>query len=314
MRVVSIGDANVDIILRSRMPPRGKQVVIEDYEVHGGGCATNFALACSRLGAKVKLVGKIGADHWGRFLLDELRKNGVDISSMVISRNVKTGVTYAIVEKGERSFITFRGGNAQLSLQDIREKDIVGDVVHIPSFFLLENLRPHYPRLMKLARSRGALVSFDTGWDPFGLWRRTDHLLEAIANCDVMFPNLVEARMITGRKAAGPKELVQRLMKMGPKIVCIKMGDRGSAVGEAGRLCRIPAFPVEVVDTTGAGDVYNAAFVLAYLRTHDIVLAGHFASAAAAISVTGAGWAKYPRLSDVNGFLRSRGHEPVEFG
>jgi len=310
--VLCIGDANIDVILRTRFPPRGKQVVISDYQVYGGGCATNFALACSRLGASVRLIGKIGKDHWGAFLVEKLRKNKVDVSEMVISKYVKTGVTFAIIEDEERSFITFRGGNASLSIQDIPLKKLMANIVHIPSFFLVESLRPHYAKLMKLARSRGAIISFDTGWDPFGLWRKTPHLLRTLQSTDVFLPNLDEARRITGRISEGPKKLARRLLTMGPKIVCIKMGCRGSVVAEGTRVYRIPAFSVETVDSTGAGDVYNAAFMLAYFKTRDVLRSARFASAAAAISVTGPGWERYPYRSDVNGFLRTHGYAPVD--
>jgi ribokinase len=256
-------------------------------------------------------MGKIGADYWGRFLIERLRREGVDTSKMVVSPHVRTGVTYAIVEGAERSFITFRGGNASFSIQDIDLREVKADIVHIPSFFLLEALRPHYAELMNRARSRGALVSFDTGWDPFGLWRKTPHLMNALANADVFLPNLDEARKITGLTGADPKKLAFKLLRMGPKIVCIKMGPRGSLVSDGTRARRIPAFPVEVVDSTGAGDVYDAAFMLAYSKTRDVFSSARFASAAAAISVTGAGWERYPGFSDVNGFLRSRGYEPL---
>jgi ribokinase len=307
MRILSVGDINVDVILRSRFPPRGKQVVIEDYQVHGGGCAANFALACAKLGTRVRLAGKVGRDHWGQFVLEELRRAGVDVTDVVISGETKTGITYAIVEETERSFITYRGGNVEFSIADISLKKIHGDVVHFPSFFLLENLRPHYSRLMETAKSKGALVSFDTGWDPFNQWRSTKYLLETLESADVFLPNLGEARMITGKLGAGPKELARRLLKMGPEVVCIKMGERGVVAADRKGLCRIPSFSVEVVDTTGAGDVFDAAFVIDYSNTGELSHAGKFASAAAAISITGPGWARYPEASEVREFIRNCG-------
>jgi len=311
VRVVSIGDINVDIILRSGFPPRGKQVVVDDYKVYGGGCATNFALACARLGVKTKLIGRIGDDYWGKSLLKKLRENGVNTADVVISKDTKTGVTYAIVDEEERSFISYRGGNAHLSITDIPLEKIQADVVHIPSFFLLQSLRPHYQKLMKHAKSGGALVSFDTGWDPFNRWRKTKYLFDALRNANVFLPNLDEARMITGKLAASPKELAERLLKMGPEIVCVKLGKNGSVVADHGGTRKIQPFTVEVIDSTGAGDVFNAAFMVGYLKTKDIVRSGIFANAAAAISITGPGWAKYPHASEVNGFLRSYGFEPL---
>ncbi|MEW6592319.1 MAG: carbohydrate kinase family protein [Candidatus Hadarchaeota archaeon] len=332
--VLAIGDINVDIIARTSFPPKGKQVVAKDFELHGGGCAANFALACARLGVKSKLIGKVGADEFGEFALKQLKKGGVDVLDVMISEG-RTGVTVAVVEGKERSFITFRGENATFSKSDILVDRLDYDIIHMPSFFLLESLRPSYSLLAAKAKKQGAcLTSLDTGWDPFGKWWRTEFLAEALKNFDVFLPNLDEARGVLRAPTVSERALVDRVLEAGPRIVAIKRGSKGSIVGQGTvpalppkvpvlsfkgpqavkqekKFAKVKPFKVEVVDTTGAGDVFNAAFLLAYMYSKDIITAATFANAAAALSVTGPGWSGYPGWSQVNAYLRKNGLQQV---
>lgn len=313
MKILAIGDVNVDVILRSGPPPKGKQVVIDDFDVYGGGCATNFALACAKLGAEVKLIGRVGDDHWGSFILEKLKRGGVNVRDVAAAKGKKTGVTFALVEGLERSFVSRRGENAALSARDVKIKRFDFDLLHIPSFFLLESLQPDYPKIMRKAKEKRVLVSFDTGWDPFGRWGKNSPLLDAIREANIFLPNLDEARMILEAPKASDKELAKTLLGMGLKAVAIKEGAKGSFVADREKSARIPPFKANVVDTTGAGDVFNAGFLLAYMKTNDVVRAGRFGNAAAAISVTGPGWERYPTNAEVNALLRSSGFEPLLF-
>lgn len=314
MKVLAIGDVNVDLILPFHMPKRGKQVIVGDFQIHGGGCAANFSLACANLGAQSKLVGRVGDDVFGEFVLKELNKYGVDTRDVVTSEGGKTGVTVALIRGAERSFITYRGENAAFSRRDIGIGKIDADLVHIPSFFLLEKLRPSYVELAKAAKKSGAVVSFDTGWDPFRKWDRTKFLIKTLENFDIFLPNIDEARAILGLHRGGEVQLARKFLNLGIKAVAIKEGERGSFVTNGSKFARIRPFKTKVVDSTGAGDVFNAAFLMAYLGSNDIVTAGRFANAAAAISLTGTGWSRYPTLTQVTQFLRKRGLTAVEIG
>ncbi|MEM3402329.1 MAG: PfkB family carbohydrate kinase, partial [Candidatus Hadarchaeales archaeon] len=236
-------------------------------------------------------------------ILTNLRRGGVDVSGVIAGKG-GTVLTLALVDENEPSFISFRGENEILSLENIDEKELEGDLVHIPSFFLLRSLQPDYPKLMKNAKKNGALVSFDTGWDPKGWWSRNRFLLPTIKEANMFFPNLREAAKILEKKAS-PQALARDLIKLGPKIVTIKMGEKGAIAAEAdGKIYTSKAFKVKVVDTTGAGDVFNAGFVVSYLRTKDVDFSLRFGCAAAALSITGVGWEKYPSFKDVEMMLR----------
>jgi ribokinase len=306
-KISAIGDINVDIISPvSRLPRRGKQVVVSDIQVHGGGCAANFAFACAKLGMDVKLFGRVGDDLFGKYVVDLLENGGVDVSGIKISR--RTGATIALVQGVERSFISYRGENAEFSLKDFNLGEVKGDLVHLPSFFLLEKMQPYYSEILE---NIDAEKSFDTGWDPGG-WKskKIENVKSLLPKVDLFFPNLSEAERIIGVK--GPlsrseeEKLALRYLSMGVKVVVVTMGERGCIVASNGRVMRVPAYEVEVVDTTGAGDVFNAGFVVGYLKGEDLKTCAEFGSAAAAISVTGFGWNRYPTFNEVESFLSSR--------
>jgi len=311
MWVLAIGDINVDIIARTKLPPKGKQVVPQDLEFHGGGCAANFAFACAKLGAKSKIVGKVGADYFGDLVIEELKKGPVDVQDVAVTDG-RTGITFAVAEEEERSFVTFRGENATFVERDIPFTRLDYDIVYMPSFFLLESLRQSFSKLATRARNQGSFTSIDTGWDPFGKWAETEFLIDAIKSFDAFLPNLDEARAILRAPAAKEKTLMERLFRIGPRVVAIKRGEKGSIVGEKdNKIFRVPPFRIKAVDTTGAGDVFGAAFLLAYMSTKDVEVAGRFANAAAAVSVTGVGWSGYPTLGQVNDLLRKKGFRAV---
>jgi ribokinase len=118
-KIATIGDVNVDLIARiDRMPDLGKQVVTSDFQTHGGGCSANFSMQCARLGMDIQLFGKLGDDVFGRFVLIELEDNRVDTRNVRLTDR-KTGVTVAMVQGIERSFVTFRGENATYNINDI---------------------------------------------------------------------------------------------------------------------------------------------------------------------------------------------------
>ncbi len=302
--IASIGDINVDLIVPlKKMPYRGRQVLVDDLQIHGGGCAANFAYACSKLGMKVKLFGKLGNDIFANFVLDILKKSGVNLSGVRTSG--KTGVTISLVQKDERSFITYRGSNSELSLEDICVEDIKADLVHLPSFFLLEKMQSHY---LDLIESIDALKSFDTGWDPGG-WSRekVNTLKKILPEVDLFFPNLAEAKRILGIKGVLQEKEIEKLagryIELGVPLVVIKMGKGGCLATDGNDMIKAPAFRVDEVDTTGAGDVFCAGFVVYYLKGKSLERCLKFANAAAALSVTGYGWSSYPTLKEVEHFL-----------
>lgn len=304
MKIVAIGDMNVDLIVPVKeMPRRGEQVLTDDLQIHGGGCAANFALACARLGAKSKLFARAGDDMFGNHVLQILKSEGVDVKDIVQSSC--TGATVALVQGLDRSFISYLGENANFSINDINLSKVKGDLVHLSSFFLLRNLQPDYPKLMDEITSK---ITFDTGFDPEGF--RSDrmvYLRSVIKRVDIFFPNIEEAKRIMGINSLLDKpeqrNLAKKYLALGIKTIAIKKGENGCLASNGKELIEMPAFKANVKDTTGAGDVFNAGFTVSYLENKGLEECCRFASAAAAISISGRGWASYPMKRDVVEFL-----------
>ncbi|OPY28490.1 MAG: putative sugar kinase [Methanocella sp. PtaU1.Bin125] len=304
-KIATIGDVNVDLIARiDRMPDLGKQVITKDFQTHGGGCSANFAMQCARLGMDIQLFGKVGDDVFGTFVLVELEDNRVDTKNVLLTDR-KTGVTVALVQGIERSFVTFRGENATYGIKDIDLTKIDADLVHLPSYFLLDGLRCDYANLIDLLHGAGIKVSFDTGWDPRGFQKEElDPLFEIIPKVDIFLPNIDEARKILGDDSLSPESAARILLDMGVKVVVIKMGKVGCYVtdGQTGEF--VPSFKVKVVDTTGAGDTFMAGFLSAYLYGKSLRDCAIIGSATAGLKIGGVGWSTYPTRQNVNQFLR----------
>ena len=301
MKIAAIGDVNVDLITSvESLPKKGGQVITNDFQIHCGGCAANFAFACTKLGAEVKLFGNVSDDLFGRHIIKTLECNSVDISNVLMSDG-KTGSTVSIVQGSDRSFITYRGTNATFSIREVDFKKLKVDLTHLTSFFLLEALQSDYK---KIASSAYGLRSIDPGVDPFG-WHpeKLRQLREILPKIDIFFSNLDEARRITGKRY--PRQIIDKLLNLGIKIIALKMGERGSIVADGKNITRLAAFEVNTADTTGAGDAFDAGFVFAYLDGKDIIECAIFANATAALSIEGVGWNTYSTLEEVNDFLRA---------
>ena len=303
-KIATIGDVNVDLITRiDRMPDLGKQVITTDFQVHGGGCSANFALQTARLGMDIQLFGKLGDDVFGTYVLVELDDNRVNTKNVRLT-DKKTGVTVALVQGIERSFVTFRGENATYNINDIDLANIDAEIVHLPSYFLLDGLRYDYVNLIDLLHGAGIKVSFDTGWDPRGFPPETvNPIFDILPKVDLFLPNIDESRKILGDEKLTAEKAARIFLDMGVKIAVIKMGKDGCYIASGDYAEFIPSFKVPVVDTTGAGDTFNAGFVSAYVSGHSLKECALIGAATAGLKVGGVGWSKYPTRQSVNKFL-----------
>lgn len=297
--VTSIGDINVDVITSKigDMPGRDSQILVHSVEFSSGGCAANFAKALSRLGTPVRFVGRVGDDFFGNFL-----RSGFGDVDLRLSVGDRTGVTVGITfEDDTRSFLTYPGSNSGLTVDGIDLELIEGRCLHIASFFL-QGLRENTKEILDFAHGRGMITSFDTGWDPGG-WSSADRDLvkDVLPGVDLFFPNVKEGRAITG--VGDERTICRRLLDLGLKLVALKCGKKGCCIASEDAYSFVPSFRVDSVDTTGAGDVFDAAFVYGFLKDWDLERIGRFANAAAALSTTGYGTQQYPTLEDVEKLL-----------
>ena len=302
MEVTSVGDINVDLVCSNLvdMPGRDSQVLVDDLFMSSGGCAANFAKAASRLGLKTRLFGKTGDDIYGEFLRGEL--SGVDLH---LAKGSKTGVTYALTFRdGSRSFLTYPGSNREFGVGDIDLDLVEGGFLHVASFFL-QDLREKTRDLLAHARGKDILCSFDVGWDPGG-WGEKDRelVIDILEAVDIFFPNLREAEAITG--LSDVEEVCDSLLDMGPDIIALKLGSQGSFIATKGERFGVEPLEVDVVDSTGAGDVFAAGFIYGRCRGYSLEESGRFANAAAALSTKYMGSSCYPTEKEVAGFIRNR--------
>ena len=300
MDVTSIGDINLDAITSKlkELPEKDSQMVVSDLSLSSGGCAANFAKAISRLGLETRFIGKVADDIIGEFL-----RNSMEGVELVLSKGSKTGITFAMVfEDDTRSFVTYPGSNGEFKIDDINLDLIEGKYLHVGSFFL-QGLREDTKKVLDHAHEKGMLASFDTGWDPAG-WGKDDVKLvrEILKGVDIFFPNLKEGEAITGAK--GRERVCEELLSLGPQIIALKLGSEGSYIATEKERISIPPVKVDVVDTTGAGDVFGASFVYGHSKGWDLGGCGRFANASAALSTRGYGSSSYPAPSEVDDILQ----------
>ncbi len=246
------------------IPEKGKLVLTERTELHIGGCASNTAVVLKRLGVDVSIIGKVGSDNLGNFLLGKLNEEKINISRIKKSSKTTSGTIVMVHPDGERSFIHSTGANGDLHLKDIDFDYLKGfPLVHIAGAFLMPGFdgKPLVETLKK-AKKCGLITCLDTAWDSTGKWIKL--IGEALPHIDYFLPSIEEARMIAGREK--PEEVAEFFINKGVKNVCLKMGGQGSYIHNRKENYRILAPEAEKIDTTGCGDAYAAGFIAGILR------------------------------------------------
>ncbi len=290
MDVLSLGIFVVDVLGRpiNRFPDKGKLVLFEQLEIHPGGCANNTAIALARLGISVGAMGHIGRDNFGNLLVQTLKENGVDTSGMSRSTKATTSFTFvAIGSDGERSFCHYLGANGEFSEDELAWECIkTAKILHIGGALVMPNFdgQPMANVLYK-SQEHGLMTSLDTAWDATGKWLET--LEPCLSHVDIFLPSLVEAQHLTGKTT--PADIAQSLLQYGIQIVVIKMGELGSYIRTADTEIFVPAYQVNVIDTTGAGDAYVAGFLAGTVMGWELKATAELASATGAACVTAIG-------------------------
>ena len=261
--ILVAGEINPDLILSGNVTPEFGQVekLVNSAVLTVGSSSAIFACEAARLGLKVAFVGVCGVDIFGRFMLDEMSKRGVDVSNIVIIPGGQTGLSIILAQGADRAILTYPGLIPALTATEVTN-DLLrrSRHLHIASYFLQTALQPGLPDLFARAHALGLTTSLDTNWDPSGEWRGFDELL---CRVDVFLPNENEALALTGTK-----EIESAIQRLGEscKVVAIKLGADGAIARRGGENARAPAIPVEVVDTVGAGDTFDAGFLFGWLN------------------------------------------------
>ena len=287
MKILIVGELNPDLILRnySAFPCLGQEVLVEDCTLTLGSASAICAVGLAKLGDAVRFAGLVGQDQWGDFSLQALVNAGIDTSGVRRDASVKTGITISITSAADRAFVTHLGAIAAFRAAHLDRAVMDGcGHLHISSYFLQEGLRGDCRALFAEAHRRGMTTSLDPGFDPTEKW--DSGLRDTLTEVDVFFPNEVELRGAGGSDE--PIECLRRLDN-GRTLVVAKLGREGCMALDGGSAVHVPAFAVEAVDTTGAGDSFNAGFLHAWLGRRPLKEAMRFAAACGALSTRAMG-------------------------
>lgn len=305
-RVLCAGEINVDLVLQDKtaFPVLGKEVLVRDSQLVLGSATAIMAMGLARLGTPVAFVGRVGDDVWGRYCLEDMAGRGIDLSRVIRGGGLKTGITVSITHPGDRALVTYLGAISALTGADVPDSAMAGlDHLHVSSFFLQEGLRPHLPDLFARARRAGLTTSLDTGFDPSGQW--DGGLRATLRETDLFFPNEVELAALSGCK--DPAQGLRKLDNGRTRVVA-KLGQDGAMTLDGEKVVHVPAYPVETVDTTGAGDSFNAGFLHRWLPGAPLVECLRLGAACGALSTLGlGGTAAQPTLAEAEALMRQHG-------
>lgn len=286
---VCLGILVADVIARplDHQPAGGSLAVLDEIALHGGGCALNTASVLARLGVESAVVGKVGSDPFGDFLLGLLDDRGVHRDGVVRDEGVPTSATVVLVDSaGERTFLHVPGANGALSVEELDPSVLyAGRVLHIAGALVMESLDgAPFAHVAEEAQRRGILTSLDPVWDPTGRWSRLEPCLPHL---DMVTLSLVEGRELTGEE--DPPGVAAWLHGRGVRDVFVTMGAEGCYASGEGFRGRVEAPTVRVVDGTGAGDAFAAGVIYGKLSRLTLEHAVRVGCAAGALATTAVG-------------------------
>jgi ribokinase len=279
-RLLVVGDANPDLVLRGDVVPRWGQSeqLLDAADLVLGGSAAITACGAARLGVPTALLAAVGADVYGDFVRSALSSRGV--SARLVTVPEPTGLS-VILSAADRTILTLTGAIGALDPAGITIDGYAH--LHVASYFLQPKLAAGLADVFARAHAAGVTTSLDTNWDPAERWTG---VREVLAYTDVFLPNEAELAAITG--IADPSDAALLLVEDGT-TVALKQGVVGSQAWWPGGTCRQPGLAVSVVDTTGAGDSFNAGFLAGWLRDLPVERCLAMAVAAGSLSTRAAG-------------------------
>ena len=307
IEVVCLGILVVDILCSpiDKVPEPGELISTDEISLSGGGHAHNTAVSLARLGLKAGALGKVGHDHFGDFLKEDLRKEGVDISKIAVSHKLGTSKTMIILTHSEdRRFIHTLGANADFNIDDI-DFDYLsqGKVLYVGGYGVLPELdEDSLTKLLKFAKLHGLITVLDVVI-PHTEVRWINKCKRALEFTDFFLPNSDEARLITGR--VEPQEQAKEMLRHNYEMtVVITMGKEGSFVRTKDKMARASTYEVEVVDPSGGGDAFSGGLIFGLLSGMSMQETIEFATASSCLKHTIHGDAGLMSLNEVKQLMK----------
>jgi ribokinase len=258
---IGFGALNVDkVYLVSEIPKAEEESFVIDFKIYAGGSSANTISALARLGLKTGFIGKVGKDSEGEFLIRDFESFGVDTSNVIVSEG-RTGVAMVFVDReGRRAILLDPALNDTIKFDEI-DLNYVKDfrLLHLSSFVCKVSWES-FESQKRLAKVFKGIVSFDPGsvYAKFGL----DKIKPLIKQTNVFMPNEIEIELLTGLDYREGAEFFLKWCD----VVVVKRGEKGCYVASDEGCYEVPAYKVKVVDTTGAGDAFNAGFLYGLLK------------------------------------------------
>ncbi|NMB69490.1 MAG: ribokinase [Chloroflexi bacterium] len=300
--ILVVGSLNMDLVVRVPRHPRpGETLLGSAFHTFPGGKGANQAVAAARLGAPVRMIGRVGADEFGEALLATLQNDGVDTRCVQQDAQAASGVALITVSAdGQNTIVVAAGANGRLSAQDVTAAEDAfidaGAVV-----LQLEIPLPAVEAAARLGRKHGAAVVLNPApAQPLSA--------ELLALADYLVPNQTELELLSGEPDL--ERGIRALLKRGVRNLVVTLGERGARWASPAGTLDAPAFAVHAVDTVAAGDAFVGAFSAALAEGRPVQEALLRGNAAGALSVTRAGaQPSLPARAELEAFLRERGFE-----
>jgi len=311
--VVTMGETMIQLNAFTSGPLR----YVNYFEKHAAGTESNVAVGVVRMGLTAGWISRLGDDELGRFIQNSLRSEGVDVSRVIFDPEAPTGLYFVQRDypvPGKSVIYYYRKGSAasRLSLKDLDLSYISSArIFHTTgvTLALSHTCRESVDKAFEAAAGSGAEISLDTNirlklWSPE---EAKEILTKYIKSCNILFTDTEDSEILIGEN--DPSKAAEKFLKMGPKMIAVKMGDKGAYVANSdGEKALVEAHKVPVVDTVGAGDAFDAAFLSCRLRGLELKRSLEVANAAGALCVTVRGDIEaIPSLEDVEKFLGGKG-------
>jgi ribokinase len=278
--ILVIGSLNADLVVRApHFPQPGETISGDDLNIIPGGKGANQAVAAARQGASVAMLGRVGQDSFGPFLLDNLKADSVNITH-VLADDAATGTAIIIVDaNGQNSIVLSAGANGKVSPADVDHASSLN-----PSLILLqlEIPTPTVLHAAQYAKQNNIRVILN----PAPAKALPDEL---IALTDFIIPNETELSLLTGievQDLASAEQAAKVLLKRGAKNVIVTLGSKGALFVSDQQVLQVSAYKINVVDTTAAGDAFIGGFASALLRGLEVETAVKYANACGALAAT----------------------------
>jgi ribokinase len=314
VKIVVLASFNMDLVMRAARHPRPGETLQGDFAMYLGGKGFNQAIAASRLGAEVSVIGRVGDDEFGRRFLEALAREGIDRTAVSIDPDAGTGAASIVVDdSGENAIIQAPQANTTLTYEDVlraSERTVIdGRTVPLnvaDADALLATLETPPELAFELADTMCHL-----GRKPYASLNPApaSRIHEGTyTRWGTLTPNAIEAEAMTGLACSSPEAALAAASKLrdahGCEAVAITLGARGAVAVDRSGSVHVPAFDVEAVDTVGAGDAFCAALAVATLEGADVTAALRFANAAGALAtMTRGAEPSMPRRDEVDSLL-----------